>query len=248
MKNLLVSIITLLIFNNSFAQKSESELLKNYKFYVERNIEMGKWSNRYYLENGLVTAEESYWKNELRSRTEFKYDQFNNVEREIKTFDINEGKVNHVTKIKLEYKNGLLVCKEYDYGLTEKYSDFTEHGKPKLIERTDEHKIWPHKEAFKYDENGNIIKSIVFSTYTDLKDKTVNEKATTYFKYDKWNNIIEIYREFEPKQEFPIIMVGGPAKNEFEYFRYKYKKNGLWTKKYKTVNGKEYLVAKRKYK
>ncbi|GAL73416.1 hypothetical protein JCM19302_3195 [Jejuia pallidilutea] len=28
MKNLLASIITLLIFNNSFAQKSESELLK----------------------------------------------------------------------------------------------------------------------------------------------------------------------------------------------------------------------------
>ncbi len=248
MKNFLSIIITLLVFNISFAQKNEIELLKSYNFYVEKNIEMEKWSNRYYLKNGLVTVGESYWKNELRSRTEFKYDHFNNVECEINTFDINEGKVNRVTKIKLKYENGLLISKEFDYGLTEKYSDFTEYGKPRLIERTDEYKIWPYKETFKYDENGNIIKSIVFRTYTDLKDKTVNEKVTTYFKYDKWNNVIEIHLEFEPKQEFPIIMVGGPAKNEFEYFRYKYNKNGLWTKKYKTVNGKEYLIAKRKYK
>ena len=43
-------------------------------------------------------------------------------------------------------------------------------------------------------------------------------------------------------------MTGGPPKYEFEYFRYNYNENGLWTKKFKTVNGKEYLVAKRKYK
>ena len=81
-----------------------------------------------------------------------------------------------------------------------------------------------------------------------MNGKTVNEKATTYYKYDDRNNVIEIHREYLPKQEFPIIMIGGPAKYEFEYFRYKYNKNGLWSKKYKTVNGMEYVVAKRKYK
>ena len=96
MKNLLASIIALLIFNNSLAQKNESELLKNYEFYVEKNIEMGKWSTKFYLINGLVSVRENYWKNELRSRTEFEYDRFGNVERETNTFDINEGQINDI--------------------------------------------------------------------------------------------------------------------------------------------------------
>ena len=250
MKNLISIIIILLVFNISFAQKSETKLLKSYGTYVEKNIEMGKWRNIYYLENGLVTAVENYWKNELRSRTEFKYDQFNNVEREINTFDINEGKINDISILKLEYNDSLLVRKTFDFGMTEKYSDFNELGKPKLIERSEESdlKPWPYKELMEYDKKGNIIKSTEFSTHQDLNGKTVNEKATTYYKYDDRNNVIEIHREYLPKQEFPIIMIGGPAKYEFEYFRYKYNKNGLWTKKYKTVNGMEYLVAKRKYK
>ncbi|MGB5419563.1 hypothetical protein, partial [Algibacter sp.] len=111
-----------------------------------------------------------------------------------------------------------------------------------------EFNAFPYKELIEYNIKGNIIKTIEFSIYEDLKGKTIHEKATTHFKYDKWNNVIEIHREFEPKQEFPIIIIGGPAKYEFEYFRYKYNKNGLWTKKYKTVDAKEILVAKRKYK
>jgi hypothetical protein len=250
MKNLLASIITFLIFNNSFAQKSESELLKNYEFYVEKNIEMGKWSTKFYFSNGLVSAQESYWKNELRSRTEFKYDRFGNVEREINTYDINEGKINDISNLKLEYYDSLLVRKEFDFGMTEKYSDFNELGKPKLIERIEESdfKLRPYKELIEYDKNGNVIKLIQFSIYEDMNGNTVNEKATTNYKYDDRNNVIEIHRKFEPKQNFPIIMIGGPAKYEYEYFRYKYNKNGLWTKKYKTVNEKETLVAKRKYK
>ena len=150
----------------------------------------------------------------------------------------------------MEYNDSLLVRKTFDFGMTEKYSDFNELGKPKLIERIEkwDFKAWPYKEMIKYDKKGNIIKSTEFYTCEDLNGKTVSEKTTTHYKYDNQNNVIEIQREYDPKQEFPIIMIGGPAKYEFEYFRYKYNKNGLWTKKYKTVNGKEYLVAKRKYK
>jgi hypothetical protein len=250
MKNLLANIIIFLIFNTSFAQKSETELLKNYDFYVEKNIEMGKWSTKYYLSNGLITVQENYWKKELRNRTEFQYDQFGNVEREINTYNINEGNVNDVTKVKLEYENGLLIIKKFDYGLTEKYSDFNEFGKPKKIEviHPEKFDFLSHKELIEYDDKGNIIKSTDFSNYEDVNGKTVNEKAITHFKYDDRNNVIEIHREYEPKQEFPIPITGGPFLYEHEYFRYKYNSNGLWTKKYKTVNGKEYLVAKRKYK
>jgi len=250
MKNPLLFILILLNFNFSFGQKSESELLKDYNFYVEKNIEMGKWNTKYYLSNGLVTIQENYWKNELRSRTVYEYDQYGNVKREIITYDINEGKVNYVSHIKLEYDDTLLINKEFSFDMTEIYSDFNEFGKPKLIERNEktEVKTFPFKELIEYDNKGNIVKSTKFSIYEDLNGKTINEKTTTHYNYDDRNNVIEIHREYEPKQEFPIPITGGPFLYEYEYFRYKYNKNGLWTKKYKTVNEKEYLVVKRKYK
>lgn len=239
-----------MIFGNSFAQKSENELLKNYEFYVKENLEMGKWSTKYYLLNGLISVQENYWKNELRSRTEYEYDRFENVEREINAYDINKGKANNVNQIKLEYKDSLLIGRVFSYGY-EKYSDFTELGKPKLIEKKDQVLLKAYsKEKIEYDEKGNIIKSTEFIDYKDctVSPKPENEKSTIYYKYDSRNNIIEIYREHEPKQEFPIIIIGGPSLYEYEYFRYIYNKDGLWVKKYKTVNGKEYLITKRKYK
>ncbi|WP_222984050.1 hypothetical protein [Flagellimonas meishanensis] len=251
MKNLHATILTLLIFGASLAQKNENDLLKNYGSYVEKNIEMGKWSTKFYLTNGLVSVRESYWKNELRSRTEYKYDRFGNVEREINTYDINEGQINDISNLKLEYDDSLLVRKTFDFGTTEKYSDFTELGKPKLIEKKDEVLLKAlSKEQIEYDDKGNIIKSTEFTDYRDspVSPKPENEKCIITYKYDDRNNVIEINRKYEPKQEFPIAITGGPFLYEYEYFRYKYNKNGLWTKKFKTVDGKEYLIAKRKYK
>ena len=250
MRNIFVFILILGSLNFSVGQNSNIELLKNYEICIEKNIEIGKWSTKFYLSNGLVSIQENYWKNELRSRTEFEHDQYENIKIETQTYDINEGKVNYVSNLKLKYKDTLLIRKEFSFGMTEKYSDFNSLGKPQLIERTDESvfKAFPFKELIEYDKNGNITKSTEFSVYEELNGKTIHQKATTHFKYDIWNNVIEIHREFEPEQEFPIIMIGGPAKHEYEYFRYKYNKIGLWTKKFKTVNGKENLVAKRKYK
>ena len=250
MRNIMLIIFILGNLSFSVGQNSNVELLNEYNFYIEKNIEMGKWSKKIYLKNGLPVIEESYWKKELRHRTEFEYDKHNNIKKETETFEINEGKVNNVSDIKLRYDNGLLTHREYNYGLREKYSDFNKLGKPKVIERIEESdfKIWPNKELIEYDNQGNITKSTEYSTYEDLNGKTINEIATTYYKYDDKKNVIGINREFEPKQEFPIIITGGPSMYEYEYYRYKYNKNGLWTKKYKTVNGKEYLVALRKYK
>ncbi|GAL73415.1 hypothetical protein [Jejuia pallidilutea] len=211
---------------------------------------MGKWNTKFYLSNGLISVRENYWKNKLRSRTEFEYDRFGNVVREINTYNINDGNVNSIDTIKLEYKDSLLIGRVFSYGY-EKYSDFTELGKPKLIEKKDEVLLKAFsKEKIEYDEKGNIIKSTEFTDYKDspVSPKPENEKCIITYKYDDRNNVVEIHREYEPKQEFPIPITGGPFLYEYEYFRYKYNKNGLWTKKYKTVNGKEYLIAKRKYK
>lgn len=228
------------------AQRNLPELLMEYEFYVEKNIEMGKWKTKYFLKNGLVISKETYWKNRLRSRSEFGYDNRENINQEIETYNINDGKVHKVTDIKNTYKDSVLIRRETDWGLVEQFSNFNKLGKPKIIERLDELGLWPYREIIEYDQNGNVIKSVKFSR--DLNDKSQIEKTTVHYKYDERNNVIEIHREFEPKKVFPILTVGGPHKYEFEYFRYVYNDIGLWTKKYKTVNGKEYLIKKRKYK
>ncbi len=250
MKTLLATILFLLIFDTSFAQTSEKEVLKTYDFYVEQNMEMENWSTKYLLSDGLISAEETYWKNELRSRTEFEFDRFGNVEREITTYDINVGKTHDTLNFKLTYNGVLLISKEFSFGMTEKYTDFNQLGKPKQIERIEQtnFKTVPYKELMEYDNHGNNTKSIQYSTYIDLNGKPIDKIATTYYKYDDHNNVIEIHREYKPTQQFPIPITGGPMLYEYEHFSYKYNKNGLWTKKYKTVNGKEYVVAKRKYK
>ena len=144
----------------------------------------------------------------------------------------------------------MLVRKEFSFGKTEKYSDFNELGKPKLIETEELISLKPDtKELIAYDTAGNIIKSTLLIIYqnSDISPKPENEKSITNYKYDNHNNVIEIHRAYEPKQKFPIQIPGEPALYEYEYYRYEYNKRGLWTKKYKTVNGEEYLVVKRRY-
>ena len=252
-KALLTILILLATVICAFGQHPEApskELLKKYSRYTHKFEPKSCWKYKYELENGLVVRQENYCKNKLTYRAEFEYDNFENVTQETETFNINDGVVNNVSEIELVYKDGNLIRKVFDFGLTEMYSDFTPLGKPRLIERVEgsDFKMWPYKELITYDEKGNIIKSIELSKYEDANGKTVNEKATTTYKYDALNNVIALHRKFEPEREFPIIMIGGPAKYEFEYFRYRYHKNGLWSKKFKTTEGKEYLVAKIRYK
>jgi len=250
----LLIIICFSVVGFSYGQHSEipnREQLKQYNSYTHKFEPKSCWKYVYELKDGLVVKQENYCKKELMNRTEFEYDQFGNVEREINTYDFKDGKKKDTLNLKLEYNDSLVVKKVFDFGTTEKYSDFTELGNPKLIEKKDEVLLKAFsKEQIEYDEKGNIIKSTQFTDYRDstVSPKPQNEKCIITYKYDDRNNVIEIHRKYEPKQEFPIPITGGPFLYEYEYFRYKYNKNRLWTKKYKTVNGKEYLIAKRKYK
>ena len=226
------------------------EQLKQYNSYTHKFEPKSCWKYVYELKDGLIVKQENYCKRKLMNRTKFEYDRFGNVVREINTYNINDGNVNSIDTIKLAYKDSLLISRVFSYGY-EKCSDFTELGKPTLIEKKDEVFLNAFsKEQIEYDEKGNIIKSTEFTDYKDstVSPKPENEKCIITYKYDDRNNVVEINREYEPKQEFPIPITGGPFLFEYEYFRYKYNKNGLWTKKYKTVDGKEDLIAKRKYK
>ena len=247
MKYIMIIILVLGSLNFLVAQNCQEDMLKEFDYYVEKDVTGYKYRTKIYLENGLPKTKKVYLKSKLSNTTEFKYDSHKNLVRKIETYNRNEGKINDTTNIKLTYNDSsLLIQKETYFGIIESYSDFTKLGKPKLIERTQKFDISPYQEIFEYDKNGNVIKAI---TYTrDLIDKTIVEKATTYFKYDNWCNVIEIHREYIPKKEFPIHIYGRPPLYEHTYFRYEYNKNGLWTKKHKTVVGEEKLIAKRKYK
>lgn len=249
MRNLILLILLLSNVIISFAQKRESELLKEFNFYVEENLEMGKWKTKHYLSEGRVSSKENYWKGELRSRTEFEYDEYGNVIQEKNTYNISEEKEASNSICKLEYANNLLISKKFCFGMTELYSDFNKFGKPKLIERIEESefKIFPYKELIEYDDIGNIIKEITFNVNFDSSGNTKEEKATTSYKYDNRNSVIEIHREFDPKQEFPIVITGALPMYELENYTYKYNEKGLWTKKYKIVEGEKDLVVKRSY-
>uniref|UniRef100_UPI002628F92D hypothetical protein n=1 Tax=Flavobacterium sp. TaxID=239 RepID=UPI002628F92D len=100
-----------------------------------------------------------------------------------------------------------------------------------------------YKEEMIYDDFGNIIKDILYSKYDGIIHKEINK-----YKYDDFNNIIEINRSNGPKERYPIIMTGGPELYEIEKYRYIYNKDGLWIKKYRIAGGKKILTCIREFK
>lgn len=241
-----VSILIILVSTGLLtAQNNEADALKKYDFYRIKHLESGKWQTKCSLKNGHVITEESYFKNELRSRRKYDYDQKNNRIREIRTFDINMGIIKDTIEIKIIYTQDSLITEKHTLGTIEKFSDFNALGKPRILERTEDFGFSSYKEFLEYDENGNVIKEVAYTKFKNPENNIVREKEINIYSYDSLNNVIEIKREFIPKKTFPIPITGGPSLNEIEKYRYVYNNNGLWIKKYKTINGVEKLVAKR---
>tara|TARA_R110002051_G_scaffold255120_2_gene314192 strand:+ start:22268 stop:23014 length:747 start_codon:yes stop_codon:yes gene_type:complete len=248
MKKLLPILVILISSSYLFSQNNELDGLKKYNSYIIKHLESGKWSTKCDLINGLVTNIESYYKRELRSRRIYEYDKYKNKIREIRTFDINEGVINDTMEIKLIYIHDSLVAEKHTLGTIEKFSDFNEFGKPKMLERTEEFGFSPFIELFEYDKAGNVSKEIAHTEFKNAHEIIVRETETNFYTYDLRHNVIEIRRKYSPKKTFPIPITGGPALYEIENFRYVYNKYGLWTKKYKTVEGTEKLIARRTLK
>ena len=255
MKNFLLILFALSFLNFSIGQNLERELLKDYDYFIETNLEKGEFT-KYYLSNGLVTVKEIYRNNELQRRIELEYDEYNNVNTETETYNIKKGKVNKVL-----YKWKVYTNSEF-YGSLE--TDIqVEENKPFdqmynywKVRQQEPNILWsgetfsfPASDIWhEFDENNNVIE-LNTSTIYDNGDGTVTRvSSVTNFKYDDMNNLIEIHREYKPKREFPIEYKEGQFLYEYEYFRYTYNDKGLWTKKYKTVNGEENLIAEREYK
>ena len=246
MRNYILLIVLLINFNTLLGQNKDADKLKNYVSYTEDNYQSGGWSKKYVLnEKGFISIEENYLNKKLRSRFEYYYDEYNNQNKEVKTFDPDDGVVSdeYDYKLVVDEKGSIVQSGSGDF--MKKYSNFTKLGKAQLIEMKADFGAFPYKEVYTYDEKGNIVKSIFYYNTPDSLEK--KSKEIRQFRYDKHNNVILLYRSNDPEQEFPMPMTGGPFKYEYEKFRYIYNRDGLWKKKFKTVEGKEYLIKKRKY-
>lgn len=211
----------------------------------------GSWTHKNYLQNGLTVQNEQYFKGELRSRRKFVYDSSDNKVAEVWTFRIGQGKVNDTTRrFSNKYdKEGKLLRMEDSSGIIEIYSQFDSNGNPQLVERKSKNgdtlTLAPFKEVLQYNkENRKIKEKLHFHSYDTESNNLIQEVLVNQYIYDNYGNIVEIKRSFKPKQEFPIYSSGNRPLYAIEKYSYKYNKDGLWKKKYWTIEGKKELLQK----
>ena len=245
MKNIFLFLIILINFNNIYSQNVEK--LKEYEYFIEtRNYEKN-WIRKYILKDGLnYKIQDIHNEQGLTNEFEFFYDEKLNVIKETLKIGMSGGKydpiiINH----KLTYKNNNLISKESEaIAWLYIYSNFNESNKPQVIESSG--KLKQTKELIKYDLNGNILKRTEITYNSGTKD--IEKTEVTSYKYEHYDNVIDIHRSSTPKIEYPIIMIGGPNLYENEFYTYEYNKNGLWTKKICLINENESYIWKREYK
>lgn len=258
MKKLHIITFLILSCNFGYSQRNKVEKLIFYKEIKQTfNNGVGNWTYLYELENGLIVKQKNYCGKDLRLIQNNIYDKNKNVIYEISSYDSNKGnKIDTVSKYIYKYdKLDRLIEKNYGFGIIETYSDFDENSNPKLIERYNENGQtlygWPITEKFEYDSSNNVIKEIKITIeYPELKTDTIKKFKieTNLYKYDEYDNVIEIRRHYDPEEEFPILMTGGRPLYALENFKYKYNSKGLWTKEYLLLDGKKILISKRKFK
>ena len=241
-------LFAILISSNIHCQSFEkNEKLKNYKSVNEYYFSSGKKSQyhtKYNLENGRIQSIESYRKSTLTRKVIYLHDN-ENVKFEITTYDFNVGKLHDTITFTYTYNaNKQLIEKRASYGMIEQYSNFNEQNLPeKIIRPTKFDSITGYKEILTYNSTGKLIQQTISSMLEKVENIEINQ-----YKYDDVGNMIETKRAYSPNLEFPIIMTGGRALHELERFRYVYNEKGLWTEQYITINGKEFLLERRKFK
>ena len=209
-KNILLSII-IFIFNQSslYSQSIAIKNLKKYEFYIETRSYEENWTRKYILKNGIIQKfQDIHNEQGLTNEYIYTYNAKNDISQEqyIGNIGLN-NKFDIKIKHKLKYDGKFLVEEKDNFGWVKHYSEFNELNKPKIIKTSGKDKNFSTIQKLTYDKFGNISLSIEEKLYTN-KSK-VNEIEIISYKYDKYNNINEIHREYKPEKEFPILMIGG---------------------------------------
>ena len=250
MKFLLLNflLISSTLFSQSLEKIEKNENLIKYKnveiiSFYNKHKKTG-WSKKISLKNGKIKNIRYYNKNRLTYNAEYYYDDMNDLDFEVIKFDINKGKTNDTINYSYTYnsKNQLI---EEEVLVKKYFSNFNEQNLPQTIEsdKTAIDSVFGYREELLYDKTGNVLERKEYSKI----DNQIRIEITSY-KYDSNNNVLELNRNSFPKEEYPIIMIGGRAKYENEKFRYVYNKDNLWIEKYWIVENTEYLIEKRKFK
>ena len=239
------------MFSTVTFSQSDWDLEKNNNLQKYRTVKIydGKskrkgWSKKITLENGIIKKIETYSNNQLTHKVEYHYNEKENLDYEVETFSVSSGgNINDTLKHAYLYndKNQLI---SYKSTLEEKYSNFNNLNLPQTIERNSSlDSIFGYKSELLYDTIGNVIEEKTYSKNFDTLKIEINK-----YKYDKFNNVIELTRSSIPREKYPIHYGGGRSHYENEKFRYVYNHYNLWIEKYWIVENKEYLVAVRKFK
>ncbi|NQY27948.1 MAG: hypothetical protein HRT69_00580 [Flavobacteriaceae bacterium] len=247
MRSYIVVMLLIINFCALFGQNKDADKLKKYVSCTEKDHDSWGWTKKHFFnDEGFIIKEENYSNdNKLRSRYEYYYDEYGNQYKEINTFNSNDGVLNHEYDYKLVVDSIGVIIQRGSGDFMKIYSNFTELGKPRLV--VNKFSVGVDKKIYEYDVNGNIVKYIYHSVWTDMDEKVQKSTESIQYRYDSYNNVIRLYRSNDQKWEYPMIITGGPSHYEHEKFRYVYNRDGLWKKKFKTVEGKEYLIKKRKY-
>lgn len=246
--------IFLLFMNIIVAQNNnERELLKKYSSYkLIRNpkSKFSNWTYKFELNNGKIKSQENYERDILAYKSIFSYDSINSIEYEIKLYDRNNSyKIDTVSiEQKVFNEKRELIKLLFKGKEVKKYSNHNSNGLPQLEESLVNFDF--NKIEYTYDSKNNITEKKIYTNYFDeisLKENDSIQIETINFKYNKYNNVIQLKRSFKFPVKFPIIYGGGRSHYESEAFQYEYNKIGLWTKKYWIINGRKLLIEKRKF-
>ena len=248
-----ILVLNFLLISSTLFSQSLEKIEKNENLIKYKNVEIISfynkhkktgWSKKISLKNGKIKNIRYYNKNRLTYNAEYYYDDMNDLDFEVIKFDINKGKTNDTINYSYTYnsKNQLI---EEEILVKKYFSNFNEQNLPQTIEsdKTAIDSVFGYREELLYDKTGNVLES---KEYSKINNQ-IRIEITSY-KYDSNNNVLELNRNSFPKEEYPIIMIGGRAKYENEKFRYVYNKDNLWIEKYWIVENTEYLIEKRKFK
>jgi len=246
MKNFQILFLLITIIVSGQSLKKNDNLGKYKSVETLHGNNKRRWWTVSKLSNGKIIQTENFLKNKLTYRVIYIYDSINDVTKEVKKYDLNKGFISDTLKFFYTWnEKKQLIEKKDEFGCTEKYSRFNTENFPEVMERSScpLDSIIGYREEYLYDTRGNILVEKIFS-----KDNGRTKIETNSYKYDQFNNIIEINRKSEPKESYPIPVNGGRFRYENEKYRYVYNEFGLWTKQFWIVENKEYLITKRKFK
>ena len=263
-------IFLIITLNLTFSQTTKNEInaLKKYNSYILKSYHTDQnWSIKYILNKGLIQEEQNYRDNEFRSVKKNSYDKRSNIIYKVLIFEnkFNDQKMDTLSEEFLKYddKNRLIELRHVtkfsvtkltdDDTILEVYSDFDKNSNAKIIDRYkgDYEPIYYSysKENREFDSKGNLIREekIAFRDTQKKEPSEILKSETIIYQYDKYSNVIELKRNFEPKIEMPYTGLDGLTIYEVENYEYEYNDKGLWLKKYLVVEGKKKLLEERTF-